>query len=241
MSVADAHLHLDFFADPEAFAREAHACGLQVFANSVTPQGFAATTTATQGMPHVRVGLGLHPWWVDKASLDDFCQLLPQTHWVGEVGIDLSPKRAYHERQVNTFAQIAERCAHDGGKVLSLHSVRAADVVLDILEKTGCTRSCTCVFHWFSGSTEALWRAIRAGCWFSVNEMQASTRRAIEQLKLIPANRLLLETDLPPAEDATTSVEDVVASLERARDHLERIRQQPMAEQLALNWERLAW
>ncbi len=240
MSVADAHLHLDFFANPAAFAQEAQACGLQVFANSVTPQGFLATTAVTQGMPHVRIGLGLHPWWVNEASLDDFFSLLPQTRWVGEVGIDLSPKRAHHEQQVNTFAQIAERCARDGDKVLSLHSVRAADVVLDILEKTGCTRSCSCIFHWFSGSTEALWRAIRAGCWFSVNEMQAGTRRAKEQLKLIPADRLLLETDLPPEGDASTHAADVLASLERVRNQLERIRRKSMAEQLALNWEHLA-
>ena len=239
MSVADAHLHLDFFADPAAFAQEAQACGLQVFANSVTPQGFLATTAVTQGMPHVRIGLGLHPWWVNEASLDDFFSLLPKTRWVGEVGIDLSPKRAHHEQQVNTFAQIAERCARDGDKVLSLHSVRAADVVLDILEKTGCTRSCSCIFHWFSGSTDALWRAIRMGCWFSVNEMQANTRRAKEQLKLVPKERLLLETDLPPAEDATTTVTDVLASLERTRTLLEAIRNEQLASQLQANWLRL--
>lgn len=240
MRVADAHLHLDFFADPAAFAREANEAGMSLFANSVTPEGYQITLDATQDVANVRTGLGLHPWWVAQADLETFDRLLSRTRWVGEVGLDLSPKRPYHELQVHVFRHIATRCASEGNKVMSIHSVRAAEAVLDVLEETGCATTCTCVFHWFSGSTEALWRAIRMGCWFSVNEMQARTRRAKEQLKLVPAERLLLETDLPPLEDAKTTVADVIASLTRARDLLEQIRDQPMEEQLARNWACLA-
>ena len=85
------------------------------------------------------------------------------------------------------------------------------------MDRTGCTKTCRCVFHWFSGSTDALWQAIRMGCWFSVNEMQASTRRAREQLKLIPEERLLFETDLPPREGEPFSAAELIASLERVR------------------------
>lgn len=237
---ADAHIHLDFFADPAAFARDARVQGLSLFANSVTPQGYERTHAATQGMMHVHAGLGQHPWWVEQADLERLDQLLPRTRWVGEVGLDFSPKRPQHERQAQVFEHIADQCACAGNKVLSIHSVRAADAVLDVLEETGCTATCTCIFHWFSGSTEALWRAIHAGCWFSVNQMQANTRRAKEQLKLIPRNRLLLETDLPPAEDATTTVDDVLASLERTRVLLEEIRGEQLAAQLQDNWLRLS-
>ena len=239
MMLADAHIHLDFLADPTAFAREAQARGLSLFANSVTPQGFERTLDATHGMSHVCAGLGQHPWWIGQADLKRFDSLLPHTRWIGEVGLDFSPKRPHHERQAEVFDHIVGQCAREGGKVLSIHSVRAADAVLDTLEKTGCTRACTCVFHWFSGSTDALWRAIRMGCWFSVNEMQANTRRAKEQLKLVPKERLLLETDLPPAEDATTTVTDVLASLERTRTLLETIRNEQLADQLQANWLRL--
>jgi TatD DNase family protein len=55
------------------------------------------------------------------------------------------------------------------------------------------------------------------GCWFSVNEMQASTRRAKEQLKLIPQDKLLFETDLPPQQGEPFSAEQIKASLERAQ------------------------
>ncbi len=236
----DAHLHLDFFADPSVAAKDARAKGLSLLANSVLPQGFVRTRVATEGMDNVFVGLGLHPWWVAIADLASFDQLFDDARLIGEVGLDLSPKRGHHELQVRVFGHIARRCAESGNKTLSIHSVRAAQTVLDILENTGCARRNTCIFHWFSGSTEDLWRAIRMGCWFSVNEMQARTRRASEQLKLIPADHLLLETDLPPNEGAGTTADDVIASLSRARERLGEIRHQDMGDQLQENWKRLA-
>lgn len=219
MGLYDAHVHLDFMRNAREVAIEAAARDIRLFANTVTPAGYAATQKLVGDLPNVDVGLGLHPWWVasPEADLALFDKLLPATTWVGEVGLDLSPKRGRHGRQVDTFRHIAHSCAQAGGKTLSIHSVRAASVVLDILDETGCTAQNRCVFHWFSGSTEELWRAIHADCWFSVNEMQASTRRAREQLKLIPADRLLFETDLPPKEDVIFLAEKIEESLTRAQ------------------------
>lgn len=212
----DAHVHLDFMTNAREVAIEAAVIGMELFANTVTPKGYVRAKELLGDLPNVQVGLGLHPWWVDRASVGDFERLCSRAKWIGEVGLDFSPKRGHHDMQVSSFGRIARLCAEQGGKTLSIHSVRAAGTVLDVLEQSGCLESCKCVFHWFSGSTEDLWRAIRAGCWFSVNEMQASTRRAKEQLKLIPQDRLLYETDLPPGEDVPFSAELIRASLERA-------------------------
>ena len=239
MALHDAHIHLDFMSNAREVAAEARDRGLQLFANSVTPAGFVQTKEAVGDLGNVHIGLGQHPWWAEKAQLELFDELFPTTRWIGEVGLDLSPKRPHHTRQREVFLHIAQQCGSAGNKALSIHSVRAAGEVLDILEKTGCTRSCKCVFHWFSGSTEDLWRAIHAGCWFSINEMQASTRRAKEQLKLIPTNRLLLETDLPPGEDVAFSVDKIEKSLLRAQAHLESIRAEALTETLSQNWSDL--
>lgn len=239
-SLADAHLHLDFVEDPTRFVADTRRAGLDVFANTVTPAGFALLRQMMHADPHVHVGLGLHPWWVESAHLDEFDRLEPSTRWIGEVGLDFSPKRAAHELQLEVFRHIALRCARAGKKVLSIHAVRSVTAVLDVLEDTGCLDSCTCILHWFSGSTDELWRAIRAGCWFSVNRMQASTRRAKEQLKLIPAQRLLLETDLPEFDGQALSVEDAAASLHKAQTLLEAIRGELLDEQLLANWHALA-
>ena len=213
----DAHVHLDFMTNAREVALEAQSRRLHLFANTVTPDGFKRTKELVGDLPNVCVGLGAHPWWVDEVNITEFERLFPSTKWIGEVGVDLSPKRPSHGRQLQVFERIAELSAQTGGKTLSIHSVRAADEVLDVLERTGCTDSCRCVFHWFSGSTDALWRAIHMGCWFSINEKQANTRKAREQLKLIPQNRLLFETDLPPNEGEPFSFGELISSLERVR------------------------
>lgn len=221
----DAHVHLDFMSNAREVALDAAARGMRLFANTVTPKGFVHTRELVGDLFNVQIGLGIHPWWVERADLELFDALEPQTCWIGEVGLDFSPKRAHHELQKEVFRHVAQRCARAGSKTLSIHSVRAAGTVLDILEQTGCTRTCTCIFHWFSGSTDDLWRAIHAGCWFSINKMQASTRRAKEQLKLIPRNRLLFETDLPPGEGVSFCAEEIEASLLCAQELVRRIRE----------------
>lgn len=224
MANYDAHVHLDFMSNAVEVARDAAARGLALFANTVTPEGFVLTRQLVGKHANVRVGLGLHPWWINRANVQDFLELLPQTSWIGEVGLDFSPKRAHHARQLDAFTRIAASCAHAGNKTLSIHSVRATTPALDVLEKTGCLSTCTCILHWFSGSTDELWRAIRLGCWFSINERQTRTRRAKEQLKLIPADKILFETDLPAGEGVPCSVDEIIASLARAEALTEDIR-----------------
>ena len=237
MRLHDAHVHLDFFNEAHNVALDAGAMNLHLFANTVTPEGFVRMRELIGDMPNVSLGLGAHPWWAREIDLDLFDGLASQTSWIGEVGLDFSPKRKDHGLQQEIFTHIAELCADSANKVLSIHSVRSAGTVLDILEQTGCANSCRCIFHWFSGSTDDLWRAIRMGCWFSINEMQAGTRRAKEQLKLIPSDRMLLETDLPPSERSCASATDIVSSLERALAQLEAIRNESVLERVTCNWD----
>ena len=228
----DAHVHLGFARDPRQVARDAQSRDLALFSVAVTPAEFERMRQELCGFTLVRQGLGLHPWWVDdgrctEQDLERFLGLLGETSWVGECGLDFSRRCHDHETQRAAFRRICEVVGRQGGKVLSLHAVRSVTCVLDILEATGCTDSCTCILHWFSGSTEELWRAIRLGCHFSVNEMQARTRRAREQLRLIPEDRLLFETDLPEGEGADISAEEIARSLMRARELAEGIRTRP--------------
>lgn len=232
----DAHIHLDFFDDPVSFARNAESNGMSLFACSVLPDGFKRIATTCKDHKNVHAGLGIHPWWVAEANLHDFDDCFDQTRWIGEVGLDFSPRRPHHDLQIQVFEHVAHRCSESGNKIMSIHSIRSANSVMQILNQTACLHNNTCIFHWFSGSTDDLWRAIRAGCYFSINERQAQTKRAREQLKLIPVERLLLETDLPPQNNPHVTIDDVVSSLETARTSLEGIRNQTLDDQLAKNW-----
>lgn len=203
----DMHCHIDFQEDPNTFLDEAGALGLSFLPCTVTPEGYCEAQ-AWKDRKNVALGLGAHPWWVadgrvDADALQELVSLVSDAPLIGEIGIDLSPKHvelSSKDRQTEAFRAITKASAAAGGKVLSIHSVKSAGLVLDILEETGCTPAAGSmpILHWFSGSTPELWRAIKLGCFFSVGEPFLHTRHAKEYLKLIPRERLLLETDYPP-------------------------------------------
>lgn len=224
------HCHLDFLADPPAFAREAATRGMGFFAATVTPDGYLSAREPLKDAPNVRLGVGLHPWWVHdrRCGMEDAqraVDLARGTRFVGEIGLDFGKRcTSSRDAQIAAFECIARACAREGAKVLTVHAVRSADTVLDILERTGCLANNQVIFHWYSDSSDGLWRAARAGCYFSVNPRMLATRRGREYARIIPCDRLLVETDLPPEEDAgfeldawEAELRDVVAGLGRIR------------------------
>ena len=234
-AIWDTHVHLDFMRDAQAVAREAAELGLGLFAVTVRPEGVEQLVELSCE-PNVRVGVGLHPWWVadgrcDSDAIAQAVTLAAKTRFVGEIGLDFSPKHVPEgstDMQLAAFEAIVAACAKTSDtsarKVLSIHSVQAASAALDALERTGCLAACHCIFHWFSGSSDELHRAVKAGCWFSVNEMMLRTRRGREYARQIPEGRLLVETDLPPGEQVPFSAGAIVASLERTLEGLRTIR-----------------
>ena len=235
------HCHLDFLADAAGFARAAQVRGLGFFSATVTPDGFESARAVLGDAPNVRVGVGLHPWWVHdgRCTLEDAKragELVRETRFVGEVGLDFGKRCASSkDAQVAAFTHIVRACAREGGKLLTIHAVRSADAVLDALEETRCLENDQAIFHWYSDSNPALWRAIQAGCYFSVNPRMLQTKRGREYVKLIPRNRLLLETDLPPESDADFALDVWADCLREALDGLERVRGEALGEQLAQN------
>lgn len=221
-SAVDMHDHLGWFRDPVAVARAAAARGLGMLAVTVTPEEFLQLRPRLAGIESVRLAVGLHPWWVrDATDADTLCELVGRARFVGEIGLDASPRRASNwDAQLAAFERICAACASTSvppaPKVLSIHAVRAATAALDVLERTGASERCRCVLHWFAGSSDELWRAVRLGCRFSLGERSLATRRGREYARILPADRLLTETDLPEGEGARSSASDVVASLERA-------------------------
>lgn len=174
--------------------------------------------------PFVKLAVGLHPWWVsaDECRLAEelraFDGALPETRYVGEVGLDFSKRRiATRYAQLWAFRHIANACAKDGGKVLSIHCVKAYDDVLSILDNSGCFVSCACIFHWFNGSFQQLGQAVDAGCFFSVGLRMLETKRGREYAKAIPLRKLLLETDAPAVIDPEREHPSVLYSYNQMR------------------------
>lgn len=203
----DAHCHLQH--DPRFRAYAQTHTDQHFFCMTEMPDEYVRFRDA--GLPaNVSLGLGLHPWRVSAdaatahAQANGVLQLLPDAWLIGEVGLDFSPKHAHaRDNQLAAFhaiAQAAARCgaAHGASvqpRVLSIHAVQAAGEALEILQEAGCLDACTCIFHWFSGTSDQLVAARRAGCYFSFGPRALATKRGRAYAAQLPANRVLRESD----------------------------------------------
>lgn len=226
----DAHCHLDLMASPNTVAHEAAAMGLELFDCGVDPRDFETAKKRAGSDPNVIAGVGLHPWWIadgrcGTAEVDLLCEFASRERFIGEVGLDFSPRFAGTEgNQTQTFERLCRTLSRHPlpGRVLSIHAVRAVGAALDILESSGLLKdtpnSPIIIFHWFSGTSDELVRARHAGSFFSINERMLATKRGREYARQIPLNRLLLETDAPAEPDAGTSARQLVDSLIRVSE-----------------------
>ena len=132
----DFHCHLDLYPDPHAVVRECVARGLHVLSVTTTPSAWAGTAALARNAPRIRTALGLHPQIAHerKGELPLFERLLPENRYVGETGLDGGPEYKCHwQDQVAVFTRILELCEKAGGRILTVHSRRAARPVLDAL------------------------------------------------------------------------------------------------------------
>lgn len=228
----DMHCHLDRMANADDVAAEAAERGLALFGVTVTPAETKAASERFASAPNVRIGVGLHPWWLADAgsqadSADRAALMAAQSRFVGEIGLDFGPKNlSTSDAQIQAFELIVRACAERPmeGRVLSIHAVRSAQAALDILERFDMTHQAACIFHWFSGSSDELARARALGCLFSVSEHMLASKRGREYARQIPLDRLLLETDAPPELDAPYRAGQLETSLEHTLDQLSEIR-----------------
>lgn len=244
---ADMHVHLDQFDDPAGVAHEAAADGCGLFCATTTPECYLSARDLLAGCANVRVGAGLHPWWIadgrcGEKDIQALEGLIPGERFIGEVGLDFlekhAPKSSW-EAQMTAFLRICAAAGASGSKVLTIHSVRATATVLSILKETGCLESCTCILHWFSDSTDLLWDAINAGCYFSLGERSLRTGKGREYVKLIPRDRLLFETDMPWPGDSGRGYAAIAESLAAAEAKASAIIGPDRAAQTAENAARL--
>ncbi len=195
------HCHLGFYDDLAATANELRALGVGAFCTTVTPSEYEQMSQLA-ALPNVRLGVGLHPWWLSdgRAGAEDakhVTEIAASERYIGEVGLDFSRDNAKQaELQIASLDAILAAC-EDTEHVFSLHAVKSASAVLDLLEKHRTCEESQVILHWFSGSSDELARARRLGCLFSVNPRMLDTRRGREYARQLPTNRLLLETDLP--------------------------------------------
>lgn len=234
----DMHCHLDRMANGDQVALEAGELGIGVLCTTVAPEDFESARARFAHLGNVRVAAGLHPWWVEDGPCGNERAKMAacaasQSDYVGEIGLDFSRShRSTADAQIEAFDRIIAACADHqrAGRLLSIHAVQSAPVALDILERHEMTRQSSCIFHWFSGTSDDLARLRRLGCYISVSERMLATKRGREYARQMPLERLLLETDAPAQLDSVYSAHLLRKSLDYTLNALAVLRSENKSE-----------
>ena len=216
--LVDFHCHLDLFKDMDSAVRDADAAGIYTLSVTTTPKAWPRNHELTRHTKRVRAALGLHPQLVAERApeISLWDEYFPHARYIGEVGLDAGSKyyRSF-DLQKDVFTHILKKCAESEGKILSVHSVRCAKIVLDLIESYLPSERGTVVLHWFTGSKADARRAVDLGCYFSINAMMMKNERGRDLVLSLPGGRLLTETDAPftQVDERSTAPVDVRATV----------------------------
>ncbi len=197
MPLVDTHCHLDLYPNYAEVIAAVERDEIYTVAVTNTPSVFRACQRLTQSTRFIRTAVGLHPELVMQRfhELPLLMELLVETRYVGEIGLDFVTRdEADRTRQRHVFYAILDQCASLGGKILTIHSRRAATEVVDMI---GNDYPGKVILHWFSGSIGELRTAITNGYYFSVNPAMIKSSKGRALITEIPQDRLLTETDGP--------------------------------------------
>lgn len=203
--LADSHCHLDdpqFDADRDAVIERARAAGVErllAVGTGSGPPDLEAGIRIAERWPHIWATVGVHPHDAGKAVPETFervRELLgrPKVVAAGEIGLDYHYDFSPREVQRKVFARQVE-IARAAGKPIVIHTREAWADTLSVLGP-GPHQG---IFHCFSGGPEEAEQALELGFYISFSGVVTFPKavRVQQAVRIVPANRLLIETDAP--------------------------------------------
>ncbi|MNB82494.1 Tat-linked quality control protein TatD [compost metagenome] len=200
MTIYDMHCHLDLMPNMKNIIQESLVEDLVIIAVTTTPKAFEQEVNFCKRNSNIQVALGLHPQLVGQRfnELPLLLNKIQNVKFIGEIGLDNNGENiSSREEQVKVFNSIIKECSALGNKVLSIHSVKSSQNVLDSLKLYNTIKNNICILHWFTGSEKQLNQAIELGCYFSINSKMLSTAGGKKVIQKVPEDKLLVETDAP--------------------------------------------
>lgn len=208
-----------------------------------SPADWSDVTASCTAYPVLRPAYGVHPWFLEQAGLDDAWQTLRQCllarpdALVGEIGLDYGPERPDADLQRAAFCrQLSLAC--ELGRPVSVHCVRAWGDLLAAWDALSGQRP-TLLVHDFRSSPEMAADLTRREMFLSFQfHTEPIGKRAPAAVRAVPANLLLVETDVGGRPAAPVQpTEDLVRVIEQLADWRG---QHPLAlaRQLAANAQR---
>lgn len=193
----DTHCHLDLYKNPLCIVNDIGRLGIHVVAVTNAPFVFRSTVSLAKNCDFIHPSIGLHPELVKSHSkqLSYLFEELENTLFVGEVGLDYSTTdEVERSLQRKVFESILSKCHDYGDKFISVHSRRAANDVISMIDSS--FRG-TAVLHWFTGTVKQLELAQDNGLFFSINPAMVLSNSGQRLIAAMNPSRVLTETDGP--------------------------------------------
>lgn len=203
----DSHAHLDskeFDPDRDEVITKAQAAGLSYIGNVfLSPEAYRQKKMCFANYPGVFFLLGIHPCdglACTPGCLEEMAEIISndsRIKAVGEIGLDYHWDDCPKELQLQAFAKQLEMAGRLGKPVV-IHCREAEDDCLTFLEAGGFANY-PLLWHCFGGNAVQAERIIRNGWHISIPGPVTfpANKDLREAVKLIPADKLLLETDCP--------------------------------------------
>jgi TatD DNase family protein len=194
----DAHAHIHEYADNLAEAiNQINQHSILTLAVSLDVPSYLRTIEIAHSCPQLIPAFGIHPWRAEqyKENLCELDKYLEQTPLIGEAGLDfhwIEDKELYRSQ----IAVFEYECSWSQrlSKPMNLHTKGAEREVLNTLQQFNIGKS---IIHWYSGPLSLIESYLAIGCYFTVG-VEVLTSAAIQKIaEIIPADRVLLETDNP--------------------------------------------
>lgn len=151
----------------------------------------------------VYAAVGIHPeninesWNNDLSVIQELAQTEPKVRAVGEIGLDYYWEKDEHARarQQVVFARQME-LARELDMPVIVHDRDAHGDCMEITRRYPEVRG---VYHCYAGSVEMARELLRLGYYLSFTGVITfkNARRAIEVIREVPIDRLMIETDAP--------------------------------------------
>ena len=200
MQFFDTHIHLSDFENttPHNLMQRLKNVGIEkCICVSSQPKDWEKTAEFAHTFPsHVIPAFGIHPWYADQFNtkslqkLEKYLNQFP-TAFIGECGFDRLKNPDFEMQRLVFENQL--QLAIRRQRPMILHMVKADMWFNAYLGKLPHKS----VFHSFSGPAEFLKKILKFDSYISVNAKFFRKKDALNILKQIPENKLLIETDAP--------------------------------------------
>lgn len=208
MELADSHCHLDdaqFDSDRDAVIQRARDAGVSHFLSIGTgdgPPDLESAVRIAERYPSVFATAGVHPNDAEKITGSTFADLErllthPKVKALGEIGLDYHwgvPKDAQMHAFLRQLQIAKEACLP-----IVVHTRDAWRDTVDVLREHWAECRIPCIMHCFTGTEQQAQECLDMGFTLAFGGVATFPKapEIREAARLVPADRLLVETDSP--------------------------------------------